>query len=510
MSKIAQIMQKFIMSNPDRALKFFASRSPEWWEKQGEKKALETFHEAAEKVPAYRDFLNKNGIKDHTKIQTIEDFKKYVPITTKENYILAYPLKDRLLVSYENLFTISTTSGTTGKPVYWPRLGSQDKMFSLFYEMILRNMWQIHKIPTLVIVGLSLGNYIAGELNTFCWKEIALRNKNKLTVATPGSDIDGILEILKEFINRYEQIIIISYPSLFKLLLDEGEREGINWQKYKIRWLYGGEPCPAKLFEKVKEKILGKKIDYSFAFTAYGTADAGGIAFGNPFTVLLQEIIDTKERIKKKFEQRIGTLEGSLAQLNTLGYFVEEIEGYLVITSRGAVPLIRYNIKDLGKIIPFSEIMKIFNEENLNIFQVSGEKIPHYLVLKQPLLMVRGREEAISLDGANVFPFQIANIIENSIWFNSFKISKRELKNGDFKFIIYLELKKDKDLNQNEIEKLKKEYHDKILNHLLQVNYDFRRSYQDNPNLCDPEIIIRKFREAEFTPSKSGKIKYVI
>jgi phenylacetate-CoA ligase len=511
--KIAQIMQKFIMSNPDRALKFFASRSAEWWEKQGEKKALETFHEAAEKVPAYRDFLIKNGIKDHTKIQTIEDFKKYIPITTKENYILAYPFKDRLIVPYENLFTISTTSGTTGEPVYWPRLGMQDKMFSYFYEMILRNMWQIHKIPTLVIVGLSLGNYIAGELNTFCWKEIALRNKNKITVVTPGSDIEGILEILKEFIDKYEQIIIISYPSLLKLLLDEGEKEGINWQRYKIRWLYGGELCPRKLLEKIKEKILGKKIDYSFAFTAYGAADAaGGIGFANPFTVIVNELLEQYSKLKNELglEREDIYSEVSLCQLNTLTYFVEEVDERLTITFNGAVPLVRYNIKDIGKIIPFTQLITVFEKEKINIFEILKEKIPYYYVFKQPLLNIVGRDSAISLDGANVFPSQIAEIIESSPWFNSFKISKKILEDGNSKFVVYLELKDEKKPSQEEVEKLKIEYHDKILNYLLKINTDFRKSYHDNLKLCDPEIVIRKFRELEFAPSKSGKIKYVI
>jgi phenylacetate-CoA ligase len=510
MSKIAQIMQKFIMSNPDRALKFFASRSAEWWEKQAEKKALETFHEAAEKVPAYRDFLNKNGIKDHTKIQTIEDFKKYVPITTKENYIFEYELNERLSIPYEKLFTIATTSGTTGKPVYWPRLAVQDKMLSFYYELICRNIYKIHEIPTLFIICYSLGNYIAGELNTFAWKEAALRNKNKLTVATPGSDIEGALEILDAFIDKYDQIIIGAYPSFFKLLLDEAEKRGIDWQKYNIKWHYGGEACSPKLLERIKKKVLGDKVDYSFVLAIYGTADAGGLAFGNPFTVILQEIINKNNNLKKKLEEQKIIIEGSLVQINTLAYFIEEINNYIVITCGGAVPLVRYNIKDLGTIIPFNKVTEIFNEEKIDIFKILNEKIPFYCLFKQPLIAVKGREQCISFDGANVFPYQIENLIESNPWFNSFKISKKELGDGGSKFVVYLELKKGKNPPPEEIEKLKRESHDKILNHLLKVNADFRRSYQDNPDLCDPEIVIRQFGELEFASLKSGKIKYVI
>jgi phenylacetate-CoA ligase len=510
MAKIGEIMQKIIMSNPDWALKFFSSRSAEWWEKQGEKKAVETFHEAAEKVPAYKDFLKKNGIKDHTKIQTIEDFKKYVPITTKENYILAYPLKDRLLVPYEKLFTIATTSGTTGKSVYWPRLGIQDQVVTSYYEILCRNFYQIHKISTLVIVTYSLGNYIAGELNTFIWKEIALQYGNKITVATPGSDLEGVLEILKGFIDKYDQIIFAGYPNFFKLIIEAGEKEGINWKNYKVKFQYGGEPCSKALANKIKEKVLGEKKDYSFLLTVYGSADAGGMGFANPFTVIVSELLEENHQLKNQVEKEKMNLGESLCQVNPLAYFLEEIEERLTITFGGAVPLVRYNIKDIGKIIPFNKLITIFQEEKIDIYEILREKVPQYCLFKQPLLSIKSRESAISLDGANVFPFQISDIIESSPWFNSFKISKKELEDGSAKFVVSLELKEGKELSSEEIEKLKKEYHDKMLNQLLKVNHDFKRSYQDNPKLCDPEIVIRKFKEKEFAPSKSGKVKYVL
>jgi phenylacetate-CoA ligase len=56
--------------------------SPEWWEREGEKKALVTFHQAAQRVPAYKDFLKKHNVNPE-KVVTIEDFKQFVPVMTK-------------------------------------------------------------------------------------------------------------------------------------------------------------------------------------------------------------------------------------------------------------------------------------------------------------------------------------------------------------------------------------------------------------------------------------------
>ena len=56
---------------------------------EGEKNAIAVFHEAAQRVPAYRDFLRRHGVR-HESIQSIPDFLS-VPIATKENYIRQYP-----------------------------------------------------------------------------------------------------------------------------------------------------------------------------------------------------------------------------------------------------------------------------------------------------------------------------------------------------------------------------------------------------------------------------------
>jgi phenylacetate-coenzyme A ligase PaaK-like adenylate-forming protein len=60
-----------------------------YWVKRGEKMALQLFHEMAERVPAYKDFLGKNDL-EHTKVKDIKDFKN-VPTINKDNYLRKYP-----------------------------------------------------------------------------------------------------------------------------------------------------------------------------------------------------------------------------------------------------------------------------------------------------------------------------------------------------------------------------------------------------------------------------------
>jgi hypothetical protein len=70
------------------------------------------------------------------------------------------------------------------------------------------------------------------------------------------------------------------------------------------------------------------------------------------------------------------------------------------------------------------------------------------------------------------------------------------------RFGVYLELKGGITLGKEKEEELKKRAHDLILTHLLKVNSDFRKSYNDNPVVCDPLIEIYPEGEGPFKADK--------
>jgi len=96
----------------EQIIQFFSEKDGKWWEKEGQKRALALFHDAAVRVPAYKDFLKKNKI-DHTKIQTWVDFQK-VPLTSKKDYLRKYPLEQLCWDGKLNKPLVFTaTSGST-------------------------------------------------------------------------------------------------------------------------------------------------------------------------------------------------------------------------------------------------------------------------------------------------------------------------------------------------------------------------------------------------------------
>src|SRR5262245_12663454 len=93
----------------------------------GFKKAVALFHEAARRSPADKNFLDKLGVRPSS-ITTTDDFAR-LPRTDKPSYISQYSLEE---LSWDGTLEtaryISTSSGSTGMPFFWPRGVVQDAM----------------------------------------------------------------------------------------------------------------------------------------------------------------------------------------------------------------------------------------------------------------------------------------------------------------------------------------------------------------------------------------------
>src|SRR3989344_3561451 len=153
------------------------NRSETDWRRLGKRRALALFHNMAERVPAYKDFLKKHKI-NHHRIVSIKDFAN-LPTVDKDNYLLAYP---RGALCWDGDFkktswTISTTSGSTGKPFYFPRQNSQDWQYAVTAELYLRANFDIQSRSTLYIVAFPMGAWIGGLFTYEALKIIAERGK---------------------------------------------------------------------------------------------------------------------------------------------------------------------------------------------------------------------------------------------------------------------------------------------------------------------------------------------
>ncbi|WP_417040371.1 hypothetical protein [Cylindrospermopsis raciborskii] len=116
--------------------------------------ATNLFKNVASTVPAYQSFLATHNIKRET-IQTLADFQK-LPVICKENYISVYSLpelcKDGILGGCD---TIAASSGSTGKPTFWPRFFTDELQIATRFEQIFHDSFGANIYPENVSVGLE-------------------------------------------------------------------------------------------------------------------------------------------------------------------------------------------------------------------------------------------------------------------------------------------------------------------------------------------------------------------
>lgn len=502
--KIGDVMQKFFMSNPKRAMWFLSTMPASFWEKQGKKKVLVNFHEAAEKVPAYQDFLKKNGLKNHATIRTIEDFKKLIPIANKKQYFNNYPMEQLLSAPIQEMYNFATTSGTTGDPVFWFRNKYQDWILPKYVRVLYQNCWEIDKKSTLWVVTYALGPWIAGELNTWLMKQVSLDDpKLKLTIATPGANLDHVLYCIKKLAKDYDQVVIAGYPSFIKLVINEGKNNGIDWKKINVKIQTGGEAVSDNWKNAVMSQLADPKKPNSNSVNTlldvYGTADAGGIGFGNLVTNVIRKVAsEDKIFCKQLFGEDYAP---SLVQYNPSAYYIETLnENHIGISNYSGVPLIRYDIEDIGGIVSYDTMLKVLNERGYNIQKllIENNAPKSYKVWSLPFVYVYFRQQVLSIASANVYPSQIEKIILDAVQFNGYKLSRIEDENGNSQFVVYLELKKNIKIGNEQLSALSKQYSLLILDQLQKVNTDFNQAFIEDPETCLPKVKIYQFRNGPF------------
>src|SRR5262249_40551446 len=82
--------------------------------------AATPFHDIVPSVPAYGEFLVEQSI-DAARVRSPQDFQA-LPLVTKQNYLMRHPLA-RLCRGgrLESCDFVAVSSGSTGKPTFWPR-----------------------------------------------------------------------------------------------------------------------------------------------------------------------------------------------------------------------------------------------------------------------------------------------------------------------------------------------------------------------------------------------------
>ncbi len=356
---------------------------------------LKLFHEVAATVPAYKAFLTANHINPDS-IQTYTDFQK-LPLITKENYLQLNSLTD--LCRYGQLSmcdAIAVSSGSSGKPTFWSRFITDELQVATRFEQIFKYSFAAENKTTLAVICFTLGTWVGGMYTTNCCRYLASKGY-PITVVSPGNNQAEIFRVVKELGGLYEQVVLLGYPPFLKDAIDNGIRQGMEWQKYSIKLVMAGEVFSEEWRALVGERVGSKNIYYDSA-SLYGTADAGVLGNETPLSICIRRFLANHPDAANELfgESRLPTL----VQYDPLHRFFETTGGTLLFSGDNGIPLLRYHIADTGGIITYEEMQEFLAKWGFNpLIELQSQKV-HQL----PFVYVFGRNFTVSYFGANIYP----------------------------------------------------------------------------------------------------------
>ncbi len=144
--------QEFLSIDTKALMHEYASVDAKALQQAGFQNALLLFREAAERIPAYRDFLKRHNVCAES-INTYQDFQN-LPVTNKKNYLRAFSLKELCWDgNLKGLSLFSSSSGSTGEPFVWPWGEAQKAEGALELESVFPAVFEMERYSTTFFMG---------------------------------------------------------------------------------------------------------------------------------------------------------------------------------------------------------------------------------------------------------------------------------------------------------------------------------------------------------------------
>lgn len=472
--------------------------------KKGETRALKLFHEMADRVPAYKDFLVKNGVKPQL-IKSTKDFSK-LPTLNKDNYLRAY---SREQLCWDGNFgrgrwTVSTTSGSTGKPYYFPRKVSQDWQYATMAELYLRSNFRIQHKSTLYIVAFPMGAWIGGVFTYEALRIVADHGGYDLSIITPGIHKQEVINSIKELGGSFDQIIIGAYAPFLKDILDDGKREGIDWKSYNLGFIFSAEAFSENFRDYVIKMV--KPVDVNkFSLNHYGTVDQGTLAHETPESVFIRRKLVEENKLSVIFPENVR--QPTFAQYNPELFYFEQDGDNLLCSSYSGIPLVRYDLKDYGGILTKDEVYSKLRMNGINIAKTLEQSSINEDTWVLPFLYVYERNDfSVSYYSFLVYPDSLRRALHQEAVLHEvtgkFNMQADYDKTGRQLLLINIEVKHGVSIDEVLRGKLQSTIHAK----LLKESSEYNETYKQVGEIVKPVIELWDYEdEKHFKPGAKQK-----
>lgn len=372
---------------------------------------VKIYQEASTRIPAYRKYLTEK-LGEIPKVKSVDDFKK-LPFMNKTDYIKRYPLDELCLdgkIAVSHIFLKS--SGTSGKPFYWPVLRDEEKAGPEGMLRFLSGILSEEMLPTLVIIAFPIGSWSTGITTACSFKNLALFYPG-LSVVTPGYDSDEVLSILENLSPFFRQTIILTFPPYAKSIMEEATERGLPVLDYNIMMIVGGEGISEKYRDYTMKYISRDHHKINAIWSIYGSADFGDVGFESHSCLAVRRILFENDLSK----QILGTDEiPMIFQGPPSNAFFEIVDDEMVVSRIQGASIVRYKTGDHIDIIEYNDMVKRLSDAGYDIDSYLKCKSIHP-VLNTPFVLLYGRVDgAIFFYGAYITVDQVRCALESPVF----------------------------------------------------------------------------------------------
>ena len=168
-------------------------------------------------------------------------------------------------------------------------------------------------------------------------------------------------------------------------IITAGDKFSEKWRDAMLKIIKAGD-------------ILGSVI------SIYGSADTMVMGHETPLSIAIRKSADKNLTLRRKLFGNNSDVLPALMQYDPEKVFFEEADGELVLTTSTAAPLVRYNIHDVGRVLPHGDMVKLLRAQK-NI-KISGKLLKRW---RGPFLLIKNRTDvAATFYALNIFPEHVA------------------------------------------------------------------------------------------------------
>jgi hypothetical protein len=312
----------------------------------------------------------------------------------------------------------------------------------------------------------------------------------------------ALLAIVREVNEIKCQPVLAGYPPFLKDVADQAKAAGIDFKKYRVRGIVGGQAISEALRDKLVE------AGFSRINSSYGASDLDiNIGVETDFEIRLRKFLEKNPEIQKEL---FGPYRGlpMVFHYDPMNYHIEVGEednnrDDLLFTcnrSDRSSPRIRYNLGDKGRVFAASDIEAVLVKHGNHDLKP---------LVDLPLLFVWGRDSAVAYRGCKVaftdLERAITNLdIDNICTKRALYSSHDEAGNEEFSILIELKAGAEKQDPAN-FEKFARE----LLLEMARVNQDFRSHLEIDNGAKLPKVIFFKNGKSPISDA-SGHRKQVM